>query len=485
MRPRDGFDMKRRSSACLIAVPYVLASIVAPATGEVGLFEVQKLRAPEFGPENEYGRAVAADGHVVVLGVRRDDDNGGNSGSAYVHRFDGSTWKLERKLLAADGGPDDQYGISVSVSGDVALIGAHRGGENGNRWGAAYVYRFDGSSWSFEQKLMASDGARHDRYGVSVSLSGNVAVVGAYRDDDNGDDSGASYVYRFDGTSWNEEQKIVASDGRARDRYGYSVSVSGDVVVVGAFDDDDTGTGRGSAYVYRFDGSSWNEEQRFVASDAAGGDSYGYSVSVSGDIAMVGADLSDENGVTAGSAYSYRYDGLSWSLEQKLLASDGAKGDRYGVSVSVSGDIAVIGAFWHAENGYGAGSAYAYHFDGSAWNREQKLLASDGEQGDRLGRAVAVSGDIAVVGAYHDRDNGWDAGSAYVYRVTNRCLMDLDRSGAVNVGDLRAVVAAWGPCGHCREDLNASRTVDLDDLIAVLNAWGPCPPMHSRSMSRR
>ena len=96
-----------------------------------------------------------------------------------------------------------------------------------------------------------------------------------------------------------------------------------------------------------------------------------------------------------------------------------------------------------------------------------------------------MSGDIAVVGAYHDRDNGWDAGSAYVYRVTNRCLMDLDRSGAVNVGDLRTVVAAWGPCGHCREDLNASRTVDLDDLIAVLSAWGPCPPMHSRSMSRR
>ena len=191
-------------------------------------------------------------------------------------------------------------------------------------------------------------------------------------------------MYRFDGTSWNEEQKIVASDGRAprsvRVRF---VSVSGDVVVVGAFDDDDTGTGRGSAYVYRFDGSSWNEEQRFVASDAAGGDSYGYSVSVSGDIAMVGADLSDENGVTAGSAYSYRYDGLSWSLEQKLLASDGAKGDRYGVSVSVSGDIAVIGGILARRK-----RLHRRGFSLCVPLRRlgvepgaRKLLASDGEQG--------------------------------------------------------------------------------------------------------
>lgn len=313
----------RALSAAILCVP---ATFVAPAAGQIGLSEVQKLRAPEFGPETEYGRAVSASGDVVVIGVRCDDDNGPHSGSAYVYRFDGSSWNLEHKLLAPDGTLDDRYGVSMSISGDVVLVGADRGGENDNRSGSAYVYRFDGSSWDLEQKLTASDGARNDRFGRSVSVSGDLALVGAYRDDANGTDSGSAYVYRFDGSSWSEEQKLLASDAGGRDHYGYSVSVSGDVAVVGAFGDDDTGTGRGSAYVHRFDGSAWNQEQKFVPSDAAGGDSYGFSVSVSGDVALVGANLSDENGITAGSAYSYRFDGSSWSQEQKLLASDGMKG---------------------------------------------------------------------------------------------------------------------------------------------------------------
>jgi len=211
-----------------------------------------------------------------------------------------------------------------------------------------------------EQKLLASDGAADDRFGDSVSISGNVALVGAELDDDKGTDSGSAYVFRWSGGSWVEEQKLLASDGAADDRFGSSVSISGNVALVGAELDDDKGTDSGSAYVFRWNGSSWLEEQKLLASDGAGSDYFGSSVSISGNVALVGAYLDDDNGTYSGSAYVFRWNGSSWVEEQKLLASDGAADDRFGDSVSISGDMALVGAFWDDDNGTDSGSAYVF-----------------------------------------------------------------------------------------------------------------------------
>ena len=149
--------------------------------------------------------------------------------------------------------------------------------------------------------------------------------------------------------------------------------------------------------------------------------------------------------------------------------------DGFGDSVSVSGDVAVVGAILDDDNGEFSGSAYVFRYDGAVWVEEEKLTASDGAAEDFFG-SVSISGDVALVGAWGDDDNGSDSGSAYVFDLNcpRDCPADLDGSGGVGFGDLLVLLAAWGPCEDCPEDLDDSGTVDFDDLLIVLDAWGPC-----------
>ncbi|MHC4588306.1 MAG: FG-GAP repeat protein, partial [Planctomycetota bacterium] len=365
-----------------------------------------KLLASDGAAGEQSGYSVAVSANVAVVGAYLDDDNGLQSGSAYVYRWNGSSWVEEAKLLASDGAMGDQFGYSVAVSGDVALVGADGDDDNGGESDSAYVYRWNGSSW-VETKLLASDGTVDDRFGRSVAVSGDVAVVGAQGDDDNGYASGSAYVYRWNGASW-VETKLLASDGTASDYFGGSVAVSGDVALVGASGDDVNGAQSGSAYVYRRSDWSWEEEAKLLASDGFGSDQFGASVAVSGDMAVVGAPGDDDNGAQSGSAYVYRWNGSSWA-ETKLLASDGAAGDGFGYSAAASGDVAMVGA----PDDDGTGSAYAYGWNGSSWI-ETKLLAPDGALNDNFGWSVGMGGDVAVVGAPGDDDNGSGSGSEYV-----------------------------------------------------------------------
>jgi hypothetical protein len=376
----------------------------------------QTLTASDGEAGDHFGRSVAVSGNVAVVGAA---ENGDNSGSAYVFRYDGASWNQEQKLTASDGATDDLFGYSVAVSGNVAVVGAVLDDDNGTDSGSAYVFRYDGASWNQEQKLTALDGWPDHYFGISVAVCGNVAVVGALWDDYNGTDKGSVYVFRYDGLSWTQEQKLTAADGAAFDHFGESVAVSENVVVVGADQDDDNGSDAGSAYVFRYDGASWGQEQKLTALDGAMGDRFGGSVAVSGNVAVVGALRDDDNGANSGSAYVFRYDGASWSQEQKLTASDGASADFFGNSVAVSGNLAVAGAFDDDDNGTGSGSAYVFRYDEVSWNQEQKLTASDGEAGDHFGRSVAVLGGVAVVGASsHDIGSNESQGSAYVFDLS-------------------------------------------------------------------
>jgi hypothetical protein len=353
-----------------------------------------------------------------------------------------------QKLLASDGAAGDFFGGgSSSVSGGVAVLAASLNDDNGAQSGSAYVYRFDGTAWVEEQKLTAADGAAGDFFGDFVSLSGNVAVVGATLNDDDGADSGSAYVFRFDGTSWVEEQKLTASDGAAGDRFGIRLSVSGNVAVVGAPLHDDIGANSGSAYVYRFDGTTWVEEQKLTASDAAADDEFGFSVSASGNVAVVGAHQDDDNGAQSGSAYVYRFDGTTWVQEQKLTAGDGAVGDQYSRDVSVSGNAVAIGAWKDDDNGADSGSAYLYSHDGTSWIEQQKLLASDGAAVDEFGISVSVDGSVVMVGSILDDDNGPDSGSVYAFD-TGATALTLDVSPpAAQLGDILSFTTCGGVSG--------------------------------------
>ena len=204
----------------------------------------------------------------------------------------------------ACGASGDNFGRSVSVSGDYMIVGVPGDDDNGSSSGAVYVYEKDVNGiWGSEQKLTASDGAANDWFGWSVSISGNQLLVGAYRDEDNGDDSGSVYVFKKDGNgTWGSEQKLTTSDGAVGDRFGWSVSISGNQLVVGAANDDDNGDNSGSVYVYEKDGDGfWGNEQKLMASDGTAGDNFGWSVSISGDQLVVGAHWDDDNGIASDS----------------------------------------------------------------------------------------------------------------------------------------------------------------------------------------
>src|SRR5215471_18101934 len=206
--------------------------------------------------------------------------------------------------------------------------------------GDAIDRRTGALTWAGEQKNVASDAAELDEFGVSVSVTADRALVGAYGDDFY---RGAAYVFVKSGNSWVEEQKLVASDRLEDDRFGWSVSLAGDRALVGAYNAD---SARGAAYVFVRNGSSWTEEQKLVASDGAANDNFSYSLSLAGDRALIGAYSNDN---VRGAAYVFvRNDGGAgaWTEEQKLVASDGAEFSQFGNSISLAGDRALIGAYW-------------------------------------------------------------------------------------------------------------------------------------------
>ena len=267
-----------------------------------------------------------------------------------------------------------------------------------------------------EFKLTASDGAEADLFGSAVSANENYAIVGAPRigHEVNGVpiDSGFVVIFRRTESGWVEEAKLTASDAAGGDSFGGAVSISGDYAIVGARYDDDAGNSSGSAYIFRRTQAGWIQDAKLTAGDAAELDFFGSSVSISGDYAIVGAPWADHDaGTNSGSASVFKRTETGWIEEAKLTAGDAAESDHFGKSVSISGDYAIVGAPW-------AGFASVFRRTESGWVEEAKLTASDAARGDSFGGAVSISGDYAIVGDRYDDDVGNSSGSAYIFRRT-------------------------------------------------------------------
>ena len=321
------------------------------------------------------------------------------------------------KLTAADGAFDDQFGFSVALSGNTAVVGAFLDDNRVSDSGAAYVFEKIGGVWAQTAKLTAADGAAFDWFGFSVAVSGNTAVIGSVFDDDRGTASGSAYVFEKFGALWSQTAKLTAADGAHSDEFGFSVALSGNTAVIGVKGGDGLVADSGSAYVFEKIGGVWTQSAKLTAADGAEGDQFGYSVAVSGDTAVIGAFLDNDLGSNSGSAYVFEKIGGVWTQSAKLTAADGAEHDQFGFSVAVSGDTAVIGS----RNGDGlvanSGSAYVFEKIGALWSQTAKLTASDGAQFDEFGVSVALSGDTAVIGARNDDDLGFNSGSAYVFAL--------------------------------------------------------------------
>ena len=425
--------------------------------------EITKAIASDRAADDLLGISVSISGNYAIVGSPREseDASGGNTmgfaGSAYVFERDSSgNWIEAQKIVASDRADTVFFGVSVSISGNYAIVGAQieakdaSGGNTMPEAGAAYVYERDSSgNWIEAQKIVASDRAANDEFGVSVSISGNYAIVGTYLEDEDASGgntmsgSGSAYVFERDSSgNWIEAQKIVASDRAASDLFGISTSISGNHAIVGAILEDEdtaganTASSSGSAYIFQRDSSgNWIESQKIVASDRDVDDWFGFSVSISGNYAVVGAQQEDQDtsgGNTLfnpGSAYIFELDSAgNWMEAQKIVASDRAANDYFGISISISGNYAVVGAHQEDQDTSGgntlsnAGSVYVFERDSSGnWNEVQKIVAPDRAANDEFGISLAISGDYAIVGAYlDDKDTSGgnimsDAGSAYVF----------------------------------------------------------------------
>lgn len=392
----------------------------------------QKLLGSSGAAFDQYGNAVSISGNWAVVGSTFDDEVGFNAGAAYIYRFNSQSeqWEEEQKLLPDSfiNGWPHQFGSSVHVDADVIVVGNRRDDDAGEDAGAVYVYRYNTSTsmWEKEQKLTASNGVEEDHFGSSVSVSNNVILVGAFLSDVQGNISGAAYVYRYDAGAalWLEEQMLVPVDLEAEDQLGKQVSIFNDFAILGANGNDDLGNGAGAAYIYKYNPTTllWEEKQKIVAHDGSSGDGFGARVSISSNTVFVGAPNDDDSADYAGSAYAFRYDANAkmWIEEGKFLPDNPVEFGSYGASVSVSGDMGIVGHMAGGTEDF-AGEAIVYRYESatSQWVKQQTLNASDAALGDQFGIDVAISEGQIIIGANVDDDNGDASGSAYVFTEVN------------------------------------------------------------------
>lgn len=322
-------------------------------------------------------------------------------------------------LLPSDGKTEDSFGYGVAVDGNTVLVGSHQVDVNGIKdVGAAYVYVLGEHGWSEQAKLVATPHFADDTLGGKVALKNDIAVLGVMRRDDKGKDSGAVVTFKRHANKWQQQKIITAPDAKAGDAFGQSIALTKDHLIIGAPRNDVSGKDSGAAYIYKRVNDNWRYQTKITASDGAAGDLFGISLAIDETTIIVGADLHDKTANNAGAVYVYTLNNGQWQQEAKLMASDGADTDIFGVRVALSGHTALISARRDDVEGIGtdAGSAYIFQRNKGIWQQQLKLTSPDGAADDRFGRGVAIDKNTAIISAMNHDQNGKDTGALYVYK---------------------------------------------------------------------
>lgn len=464
----------RKALLALVALLLAEAARAGAATipgGQLQLGMEAILTAPAPTNAGNFGYAVSVAGDLAVVGELSADPGGlTNAGAAYVFQRDAggtNAWTCVATLTAADKAAGDRFGIAVSVAGDTALVGAYLAHVDGvSDAGAAYVFQRNAGGtnhWGQVAKITATDKAASDEFGMAVSLAGDLALVGAYLANPGGKtDAGAAYVFgrNTGGTNhWGQVAKLTASNKAEGDLFGWSVSLAGDVALVGAVAKDLNGEDdTGAAYVFERNAGGtnhWGEVVMLYASERAPGNHFGWSVSVAGDTALVGAK--DENFVAAtnaGAAYVFERNAGGtnrWGRAAKLTCGPSlVKNARFGCAVSVAGNTALVGAYTPVPGA--AGEVYMYERDAggaNAWGQVARFQASDLTASDYFGWSVSLADSLAMVGAYNASVHGGGTrpGKAYIIPLTREGWggsVKLTASDSVTNNDLGWSVSVAG-----------------------------------------
>jgi len=354
--------------------------------------EKAKLKASDAARVTFFGWSLSLDRNYAIIGTH-SDENASFTGAGYIFKREGSTWTEKQRLTPSDAAPEDFFGWRVSMDGDYAIIGAFYSEGSG----AAYIFKNSGTSWVEQAKLIPSDAELWDEFGFSVDIDGDYAIVGSQADDDFGSCTGSAYIFKREGETWTEQAKLTASDAEAEAWFGMSVAIYGEYAIIGSWDNNYTG----SAYIFKREGTTWTQQAKLTASDGIPGDRLGISVAIEGEYAAVGS-INDNNWY--GAAYIYKQEGTTWTEFQKLTSSDGDPGDCFGINIDIENDCLIVGAYDDNDNGIHSGSAYVFYLENSTWTEKQKLFASDAAVKDQFGCCISIDGNYVLIGAYSEDD---------------------------------------------------------------------------------
>ncbi len=394
-----------------------------------------------------FGSAIAYSGDYLFVGSPWDNTNGTQAGLVTIYQKNGSNW-TSTDIVPTDIQSYDRFGNSIDIYGNWAIIGASFNNDSGSYAGAAYFYHFNGTEWQYHSKIYANDASADDYFGCDVAIEGTTAVIGAYY---NAEGNGAAYVFDFDGTDWNQTVKLMPADQSDLNSYGHSVDISGDNIVIG-----NPGglENEGTAYIFNYDGSQWNEQQMIQAPTKEWA-FFGESVSIDNDLIIVGQFFKN-NG--KGGAYAFRFNGTDWENTHNFLPSEPlSNDDKFGEEVFVFANKVAISApgFRTTQGGNDYdGAVFIYEFDGSNWGNEQKIIGSNTNSNSNFGKAV-INDDKLFASSTEDDQVYYFAGET----ITSD-FFHVTPNGSGNFsGD------SWQNAYAGAVDNDGNGFVDLQDLI--------------------
>jgi hypothetical protein len=356
-----------------------------------GLLNISKIIPSDSTHNDHIGISVLISNNSAIVGAK---------GFGYIFEKDDSGWTQTAKLILSE--EDTISYLSVSISGNYAIMGANA--SDGGA-GTAYIFERTNGNWHQAAKLTASDRASNDHFGAAVSIYDDYAIIGAWGDDDDGSNSGSVYIFQKGGNLWGQQSKLKAEDATANDNFGYSVSISEGHVIIGSRSDSATGPYSGSAYIFEKNDMGWHQSAKLVAED---GLSFGCSVSISGNYAIVGNKNDSPKGLYSGSAYIFNKTDTGWHQVSKLIPTDGVANDEFGYSVSISDNYCIVGGIYSE-------SAYIFKKGQNGWSQFDKLVASNGDPTSWFGASVSISGDFAIVGDAKFGDQFFRPGAIYIF----------------------------------------------------------------------
>ena len=386
--------------------PAAVLAIAVLAAGPA----VARAQTPSAPPLAEFGESVAVmAGTIVVAG------HAGTSLGGAIHVFErrSSSWVAVAVLAVPEARVGDPFGISMAADGNTIVVGAQFADIGATDAGLAYVFERRDGQWRQAAILTARDGRADDQFGNTVSASGDTIVVGARLHDDPGRDAGAAYVFKRRGVAWEQIAKLTASGQAAGDLFGRA-SLDGDTLIISADLNDDRGSAAGKAYVLRRRDGRWTETAILHASDGVAGDELGISLALSGRTAAFGAVGRDGAVADAGAVYVFEDENGRWTEKARLMANDATPSQAFGLSVAADDDTIVVGAPYHEMRAERVGAAYVFQRDGGRWAQTAKLTASSPLPRQGFGSTVAISAGTIVVGV-RGSANGRDPGGAFVF----------------------------------------------------------------------